>query len=223
MSIISTARLELFAYFNPEEFSRLKKIEQKWFKFFWIFLLVALAVHGLFFAANLLKNLSLGDRSPPPLSIEIVAPKGGAADAGIKKPPAEVKEPPKEQAPISKSDEAKSIQKPVEQAIPQTSAADKSAATVDSDKYADYLKNPKPSYPMGPYRAGIEGTVWLRVQVLEDGGVGAVEIAQSSGNDELDQSALNTVKKWRFNAAVQGGKTAAQWVRIPITFKLRNR
>ena len=223
MSIINTARLELFAYFNPEEFSRLKKLDQKWLKFFWIFLLVALSVHGLFFAGNLLKNLSLGDRTPPPLSIEIVAPKGGAADAGIKKPPAEVKEPPKEQVQPNKGDTAKSVSKPAEQVIPQTSSVDKSAATVDSDKYADYLKNPKPSYPMGPYRAGIEGTVWLRVQVLEDGGVGTVEIAQSSGNDELDQSALNTVKKWRFNAAVQGGKTAAQFVRIPITFKLRNR
>jgi len=222
MSIINSARLELFAYFNPEEYSRLKKLDQKWLKFFWIFLFVALSIHGLFFAGNLLKNLSLGDRTPPPLSIEIVAPKGGAADAGVKKPPAEIKEQPKEQVQPNKGDVAKPT-KPVEQSIPQTSSADKSAATVDSDKYADYLKNPKPSYPMGPYRAGIEGTVWLRVQVLEDGGVGAVEIAQSSGNDELDQSALTTVKKWRFNAAVQGGKTAAQWVRIPITFKLRNR
>ena len=223
MSIINTARLELFAYFNPEELSRLKKLDQKWVKFFWIFLVIALSIHGLFFVGNLLKNLNLGDRTPPPLSIEIVAPKGGAADTAIKKPPAEVKEPPKELAQQAKGDTAKPVSKPVEQAIPQTSATDKSAATVDSDKYADYLKNPKPSYPMGPYRAGIEGTVWLRVQVLEDGSVGSVEISQTSGNDELDQSALNTVKKWRFNAAVQGGKTAAQFVRIPITFKLRNR
>ena len=224
MSIISSARLELFAYFNPEEISRLRKLDQKWLKFFWIFLLVALSIHGIFFVGNLLNKLNLGDRTPPPLSIEIVAPKGGAADAGIKKPPAEVKEPVKEQPQPNKGDAAKQVAKPAEQqTIPQTSTADKSAATVDSDKYADYLKNPKPSYPMGPYRAGIEGTVWLRVQVLEDGSVGSVEISQSSGNEELDQSALTTVKKWRFNAAVQGGKTAAQFVRIPITFKLRNR
>jgi protein TonB len=223
MSIISSARLELFAYFNPEELSRLKRLDQKWIKFFWIFLIAALSIHALFFVGNLLKNLNLADRSPPPLSIEIVAPKGGAAEPVIKKPPAEVKEPPKEQVQQNKSDTAKPVAKPVEQAIPETPSADKSAATVDSDKYADYLKNPKPSYPMGPYRAGIEGTVWLRVQVLEDGSVGTVEISQTSGNDELDQSALAAVKKWRFNAAVQGGKTAAQFVRIPITFKLRNR
>ena len=223
MSIISTARLELFAYFNPEELNRLRKLDQKWIRFFWIFLAIALSVHGLFFIGSLLKDLNLRDRTPPPLTIEIVAPKGGAADAGLKKPPAEVKDPPKDQVQQSKGDAAKSVSKPAEQSIPQTSSADKSAATVDSDKYADYLKNPKPSYPMGPYRAGIEGTVWLRVQVLEDGSVGIVEIAQTSGNEELDQSALTTVKKWRFNAAVQGGKTAAQFVRIPITFKLRNR
>jgi protein TonB len=74
---------------------------------------------------------------------------------------------------------------------------------------------------MGPYREGIQGTVWLRVQVLEDGSVGTVELSKTSGNDELDESALSTVKKWRFTAAVQGGSSVVQYVRVPITFKLR--
>ena len=256
MSIIYQSRLELFAYFNPAETSRLNKLDEKWVKFFWIFLSIALFLHSLFFVGNFIRNLNIIDQSPPPLSIEIVAPRGGASDGGEEKktsvetPKAETKDKPKpaEQAkPVAKTpspspikeDQAKpEVQQPApapvkeEQAKPEVKqpppapqvvpekSTDKSAATVDADKYADFLKNPKPPYPMGPYREGIEGVVLLRVQVLEDGSVGSVEVAQSSGNNELDESALTTVKKWRFKAAVQGGVTAAQFVRIPITFKL---
>jgi protein TonB len=229
MSIYSKSRLELYAYFNPDELYRLKKLDEKWTKFLWIFLGIAIFLHGLFFVSNIIKNLNLAPKEPPPLSIEIVAPKGGAADTGAVKKPVEMVKPtpepkPKEKPTPKPSEQAKPL--PVPQEIPKTettptkSATEKSVSTVDSDKYADYLKNPKPPYPMGPYREGIEGTVWLRVEVLEDGTVGQLQVVQSSGNDELDQSALTTVKTWRFNAAVQGGRAAAQFVRIPITFKL---
>lgn len=255
MSIVSQSRLELFAYFNPEESLRLKQLDKKWFKFFWLFLFLALLFHSLFFVGNLLSRLNIIDTTPPPLSIEIVAPRGSAPDSGEDKkadtPKAEPKEketpkptpkpadqakpvekvpptPKKEDAPKAEEKPAptpkkEEAPKPEEKAPPPSipeKSAEKSAPTVDADKYADYLKNPKPAYPMGPYREGIEGTVWLRVQVLEDGTVGSVELAQTSGNDELDQSALTTVKKWKFKAAVQGGVAAAQFIRIPITFKL---
>lgn len=256
MSIITQSRLELFAYFNPSESLRLKQLDKKWVKFFWVFLLIAFLFHGLFFAGNLIRQLNIIDTTPPPLSIEIVAPKGSAPDAGEEKKGEEQKLAPKENvapkvastsksvdqpkvseklSPLTKEDLKKPEEKPVSNlkkeepvkleekpnppSVPEKSA-EKSAPTVDADKYADYLKNPKPAYPMGPYREGIEGTVWLRVQVLEDGTVGLLELAQTSGNDELDQSALITVKKWRFKAAVQGGNAAAQFIRIPITFKL---
>lgn len=257
MSIISQSRLELFPYFNPEEKLRLKQLDKKWVRFFWVFLFIALLFHGLFFVGNLIRSLNIIDTTPPPLSIEIVAPRGSAPDAGEEKkaeapkpepkekeilkptpapkaadqakpvekvlPTPKTEEPPKSQekpAPVPKKEEPpKPEEKPPSPSIPEKSV-EKSAPTVDADKYADYLKNPKPAYPMGPYREGIEGTVWLRVQVLEDGSVGSVELSQTSGNDELDQSALTTVKKWRFKAAVQGGVAAAQFIRIPITFKL---
>lgn len=258
MSIISQSRLELFPYFNPQETLRLKQLDKKWVRFFWIFLFVALLFHGIFFVGDLIRKLNIIDTTPPPLSIEIVAPRGSASDAGEEKkaeaPKTEPKESPKPTPVPKPADLAQPVEKvpptPKKQEAPKAEdkpaptpkkeepakadekappppppkaeekAAEKSAPTVDADKYADYLKNPKPAYPMGPYREGIEGTVWLRVQVLEDGTVGSVELAQTSGNDELDQSALTTVKKWRFKAAVQGGVASAQFIRIPITFKL---
>lgn len=264
MSIISQSRLELYPYFNPEEALRLKQLDKKWVRSFWTFLFIALLFHAVFFVGDLIRRLNIIDTTPPPLSIEIVAPRGSAPDAGEEKkledpkPEPQEKEAPKptpspkpsdlnkpvEKVPPTSQKEEKpeapkkeEVPKPEEKApkpeekaprpeekaptpsIPEKSV-DKSAPTVDADKYADYLKNPKPAYPMGPYREGVEGTVWLRIQVLEDGTVGSVELAQTSGNDELDQSALTTVKKWRFKAAVQGGVAAAQFIRIPITFKL---
>jgi protein TonB len=243
MSIINSSRLELFAYFNPEEFARLKKLDEKWLKFFWIFLFVALTLHGLFFVGSIIEKLNLVPNTPPPLTIEIVAPKSNPSDGETKKsppPPPEVKkttieeakkplsEPkkqpdakdqPKVPAPVPKVEDTKPT--PPAPVAPPPTTGEKSAPTVDADKYADYSKNPKPRYPMGPYREGIQGTVWLRVQVLEDGSVGTVELAKTSGNDELDESALSTVKKWHFTPAVQGGSAVVQYVRVPITFKLR--
>jgi protein TonB len=242
MSILSTSRLELFAYFNPEEFARLKKVEEKWLKFFWIFLFVALALHGLFFVGSIIQKLNLIPRTPPPLSIEIVAPKSGVSEGETKKAPPppepkkqvidEVKKAPAEPKKPSESTDQQKTPAPPEKVepvkptppapvVPPPNIGEKSAPTVDADVYADISKNPKPRYPMGPYRERIQGTVWLRVQVLEEGTEGIVELSKSIGNEELDESALSTVKKWRFTAAVQGGNAVARFIKFPIDFKLR--
>jgi protein TonB len=36
----------------------------------------------------------------------------------------------------------------------------------------------------------------------------------------LDQAALQTVQRWRFIPAQQGGQTVAARIQVPITFKL---
>ena len=63
----------------------------------------------------------------------------------------------------------------------------------------------------------------LRVHVLPTGEVDDVQLAQTSGYDSLDNSALNTVKKWKFVPAKKDGKIIDQWVRVPINFALKNR
>jgi len=50
-----------------------------------------------------------------------------------------------------------------------------------------------------------------------------VQLAQTSGYDSLDNSALNTVKQWKFVPAKKDGKIIDQWVRVPINFALKNR
>jgi TonB family protein len=83
-----------------------------------------------------------------------------------------------------------------------------------------YGQNPKPFYPIEAREKGYQGDVVVKVEVLPNGQVGEVEVEKSSGYEILDQSAVTTVKKWRFIPAKQGGVAIPCWVNIPIKFRL---
>jgi protein TonB len=85
---------------------------------------------------------------------------------------------------------------------------------------ADYLRNPPPPYPPLSRRMGEEGKVILRVSVTPNGTAEAVEIRTSSGSSRLDESALNTVRNWKFIPAKRGDVAVQSWVLVPIIFKL---
>lgn len=82
------------------------------------------------------------------------------------------------------------------------------------------LNNPKPPYPLAARRQGAEGRVVLRAQVLEDGHCAEVRIVRSSGHALLDETALATVRRWRFVPATRAGKAVSSWVEVPIHFQL---
>jgi TonB family protein len=83
-----------------------------------------------------------------------------------------------------------------------------------------YAGNPKPIYPREARERGYQGEVLLKVEVLPNGRVGQIEVKKSSGYEVLDQSALATVKKWKFVPARRGEDAIAFWVNIPIKFEL---
>jgi TonB family protein len=85
-----------------------------------------------------------------------------------------------------------------------------------------YGENPKPPYPLEARNKGYQGKVLLKVEVLPDGRVGEIELKESSGYEVLDQSALATVKKWRFIPARKGKVAIPCWVNVPITFQLQD-
>jgi len=84
----------------------------------------------------------------------------------------------------------------------------------------DYLKNPAPPYPPLSRRMGEEGKVVLRVSVSPQGLAENVEIRTSSGSQRLDESALKTVRNWKFIPAKRGDNAVQSWVLVPIIFKL---
>lgn len=86
---------------------------------------------------------------------------------------------------------------------------------------ADYLNNPSPGYPPLSKRLREEGTVMLRVRVDAEGQAAEVQLRRSSGHPRLDERALDTVNRWKFLPARQGGQPVEAWVIVPIQFSLK--
>jgi protein TonB len=80
---------------------------------------------------------------------------------------------------------------------------------------------PAPGYPEIAQRAGIEGTVWVRIWVTKEGKAKRAEMLKSD-SDLFDQSALDAAMHWVFTPAVMNNGPVAVWVSIPFRFKLHN-
>ena len=85
---------------------------------------------------------------------------------------------------------------------------------------ADYLNNPRPPYPPLSKRLGEQGKVVVRVFIEANGAASKAEIRSSSGYDRLDQTALQTVLKWRYAPGKRNGAAEAMWFNVPISFVL---
>ena len=110
---------------------------------------------------------------------------------------------------------------PYEPAVPVAAVTTPAPARItlpSSD--ADYLSNPKPTYPAMSKRLGEQGRVVVRVLIGADGLPQKTELRQSSGFDRLDDAALATVMKWRYVPGKRDGIAEAMWFNVPITFRL---
>ncbi len=193
--------------------------------------IVVFAIHLIVFFIALvgLPNLKIPKR--PDITIELgAAPEASDGAMNSTKPKAQEisKEVSKERNPPLKKDKDGLLKKSqvssnIESSSSVQSGGTASAPTIDADYRAAYLQNPKPPYPPLAYRLRIEGKVILLAEVLPNGQSGSVSIIESSGNEMLDLSALETVKKWKFTPARKDGVIVTQAVRIPITFSLKNR
>ena len=84
-----------------------------------------------------------------------------------------------------------------------------------------YGQNPLPPYPVVARRLGMEGVVLLDVLVAPDGSAADVRLARSSGHQQLDDSAVRTVReRWRFIPARRNGAAVESRVTVPIRFRL---
>jgi protein TonB len=69
---------------------------------------------------------------------------------------------------------------------------------------------------------GEQGRVVLRVHVAAEGLPTEVLLHASSGSPRLDDSALATVRRWKFVPARLGAEAVAAWVLVPIAFTLKD-
>ena len=80
----------------------------------------------------------------------------------------------------------------------------------------------RPRYPDSARRQGIEGETLLRFQVLTDGHVASVTVTHSAGHADLDRSAVEAVRTWRFEPARRGEEKVPIWVTLPVRFRLQS-
>ena len=79
-----------------------------------------------------------------------------------------------------------------------------------------------PPYPPVARRLNHEGVVLLKITITETGAVTDVQVAQSSGFDELDAAARDWVKAhWRYRPATVGGHAVASTIQARVRFNLR--
>lgn len=84
------------------------------------------------------------------------------------------------------------------------------------------LSKTEPEYPGSARQAGLEGTVILRVQILENGRPGFIAVFRSSGHEALDHAAVTAVQEWRFAPAkdLDSVRTVMCYTTLPVAFRL---
>lgn len=79
-------------------------------------------------------------------------------------------------------------------------------------------KNIQPIYPPISRQLKEEGKTTLRVHVNSYGYPEIIELYESSGFKNLDESAIAAVKNWCFYPAKTAGKPVDEWVLVPFNF-----
>lgn len=81
--------------------------------------------------------------------------------------------------------------------------------------------NPTPAYPQVALDQGIEGDVFVRLQIDADGMVTHAAVVGHEGgmNPELDRAAIQTLQQWRFRPAMRDGQAINSVVQVPVEFR----
>jgi len=110
--------------------------------------------------------------------------------------------------------------KVIEQSLPKVAVPGKATLTMPIIPPM-VLLSVLPEYPEAAIREGTQGTVLLSLFVGSDGKVGRAEIAKTSGNSELDSSAVEAGKKWQFEPAKCGADAIEARFEVPVKFVIQ--
>lgn len=95
-------------------------------------------------------------------------------------------------------------------------------ARVAVDKPPVPRRRIKPEYPKGARQRGEEGDVTIELDVSSDGTVDGARIVASCGFAELEQAAIQAVKRARFTPARRGSAAVPATARLTLTFRLKD-
>lgn len=90
---------------------------------------------------------------------------------------------------------------------------------IEVDKLPALVSPLRPEYPQLAKLAGIQGTVYLKLLIDENGKVEKAKVEQGV-KDMIDEAALNAAKSAEFSPAMLNNKPIKVWVILPVAFKL---
>lgn len=79
----------------------------------------------------------------------------------------------------------------------------------------------EPNYTEKARKAGIEGTVLLRIVITTDGAPTNIRVTKSL-DPGLDKEAVKAVSRWRFEPARKDGVPVAVEANIEVNFRIEN-
>jgi protein TonB len=82
------------------------------------------------------------------------------------------------------------------------------------------VERSQPGYPADALRDQEQGTVRLRVALDAQGAIEDVQVLESSRSRALDHAAMDSVRTWKFRAAIQNGQPVASTIDVPVEFRL---
>lgn len=81
------------------------------------------------------------------------------------------------------------------------------------------IKQVNPDYPEIARRAGVEGTVWVKILVDKEGKAKKAVIMKSD-NEIFNENAIKAALGWVFTPAMMNNGPVAVWAAVPFRFKL---
>jgi len=92
---------------------------------------------------------------------------------------------------------------------------------VPVEKAPQIIRRILPVYPEMAVRAGLEGTVWIKI-LIDREGVPTRAVVIKSSAELFDQPAIEAAMQFRFTPAVMNRGPVKVWVSIPFRFRLRD-
>ncbi len=171
----------------------------------------------------------------PDMAVQLLQPAPSRPAAPVVTPPA-----PKPKV------ESKPIPKPVPSAAPKPVAAEPARPSAPAPAATAAPAAPVANAQPAPVKAGVkvdasyiaaetakwyprlsktydeQGTVLLRVYVSADGRAEKVELRKRSEYPMLDEAAMGLARSLKYIPAQLDGKPVADWIDLPVVFKLRS-
>jgi TonB family protein len=93
---------------------------------------------------------------------------------------------------------------------------------VPYEKAPEVVKQVQPKYPDLATRAGLEGTVWVKIWVDKEGKAKKA-VVQKTDAEIFNQPATEAAMGWVFTPAMMKNGPVSVWVSIPFRFKLQGK